>query len=71
MKLRALNVRTDSYVGEKGLGQQFAYAEKNGIRYVVTVQNPEDPKLFSVKEIATRRVLENLTLQQIADLIKG
>lgn len=71
MKLRALDVRTDSYVGEKGLGQQFAYAEKNGIRYVVTAQNPEDPKLFSVKEIATRRVLENLTLQQIADLIKG
>ncbi|MBQ3336637.1 MAG: Asp-tRNA(Asn)/Glu-tRNA(Gln) amidotransferase subunit GatA, partial [Selenomonadaceae bacterium] len=33
LKLRALGVRTDSYVGEKGLGQQFAYAEKNGIPY--------------------------------------
>ena len=71
MKLRTLGVRTDSYVGEKGLGQQFAYAEKNGIPYVVTAQNPEDAKLFSVKEISTRRMLENLTLQQIADLIKG
>ena len=71
MKLRALGLRTDSYVGEKGMGQQFAYAEKNGIPYVVTCQNPEDPNLFSLKEIATRQVRENLTLNQIADLIKG
>ena len=71
MKLRTLGIRTDSYVGEKGLGQQFAYAEKNGIPYVVTGQNPEDPNLFSLKEIATRQVRENLTLNQIADLIKG
>ena len=71
MKLRALGLRTDSYVGEKGMGQQFAYAEKNGIPYVVTGQNPEDSNLFSLKEIATRQVRDNLTLQQIADLIKG
>ena len=71
MKLRALGLRTDSYVGEKGMGQQFAYAEKNGIPYVVTGQNSEDPNLFSLKEIATRQVRDNLTLDQIADLIKG
>ena len=65
MKLRALGVRTDSYVGEKGLGQQFAYAEKNGIPYVVTSQ---DGDLYSVKEIATRRVMEGMTLQDIAKL---
>ncbi|MBQ3729251.1 MAG: histidine--tRNA ligase [Spirochaetales bacterium] len=65
MKLRALGVRTDSYVGEKGLGQQFAYAEKNGIPYVVTSQ---DGELYSVKEIATRRVMEGMTLQDIAKL---
>ena len=71
MKLRALGLRADSYVGEKGMGQQFAYAEKNGIPYVVTGQNPENPNLFSLKEIATRQVRDNLTLNQIADLIKG
>ena len=69
MKLRALGVRTDSYVGEKGMGQQFAYAEKNGIPYVVVSQSENN--LFSVKEIATRKMLENLSLQQIADLIEG
>ena len=36
MKLRSLGVRADSYVGEKNLGQQFSYAENNGIPYVVT-----------------------------------
>ncbi|MFC2821470.1 MAG: histidine--tRNA ligase, partial [Spirochaetales bacterium] len=34
MKLRSLGVRADSYVGEKNLGQQFSYAENNGIPYV-------------------------------------
>ena len=71
MKLRALGVRTDSYVGEKGLGQQFAYAEKNGIPYVVTAQSVDDPNLFSVKEIVTRKMLEGLSLQQIAALIRN
>ncbi|MBO4394249.1 MAG: histidine--tRNA ligase, partial [Spirochaetales bacterium] len=68
MKLRSLGVRTDSYVGEKGMGQQFAYAEKNGIPYVVVSQNGD---VFSVKEIATRKVFDGLSLQQIADLVKG
>ena len=68
MKLRQLGIRTDSYVGEKGMGQQFAYAEKNGIPYVVVSQNGN---VFSVKEIATRKVFEDLSLQQIADLVKG
>ena len=68
MKLRALGVRTDSYVGEKGLGQQFAYAEKNGIPYVVTAQ---DGNLFSVKEIATRKVTGGLSLEEIARMALG
>ena len=65
MKLRALGVRVDSYVGEKGMGQQFAYAEKNGIPYVITAQ---DGDFYSVKEIVTRRVMEGMTLQEIAKL---
>ena len=68
MKLRALGVRTDSYVGEKGMGQQFAYAENNGIRFVVTAQTGDT---FSVKEIATRKVTEGLTLADIAKLANG
>ena len=67
MKLRAKGVNADSYVGEKGLGQQFAYAEKNGIPYVVSSQNGD---LFSVKEIATRKVTDGLTIDQIAKLVK-
>ena len=68
MKLRALGVRTDSYVGEKGMGQQFAYAEKNGIPYVVTAQ---DGELYSVKEIATRKVTDGLSLEDIARMVRG
>lgn len=67
MKLRAKGINADSYVGEKGLGQQFAYAEKNGIPYVVSSQSGD---VFSVKEIATRKVLEGLTIYQIAKLVK-
>lgn len=67
MKLRAKGINADSYVGEKGLGQQFAYAEKNGIPYVVSSQSGD---VFSVKEIATRKVLEGLTIDQIAKLVK-
>ena len=68
MKLRALGVRTDSYVGEKGLGQQFAYAEKNGIPFVVTAQ---DGELYSVKEIATRKVTDGVSLEDIARMARG
>lgn len=67
MKLRAKGINADSYVGEKGLGQQFAYAEKNGIPYVVSSQSGD---VFSVKEIATRKVLEGLSIDQIAKLVK-
>ena len=67
MKLRAKGINADSYVGEKGLGQQFAYAEKNGIPYVVSSQSED---VFSVKEIATRKVLEGLSIDQIAKLVK-
>ncbi len=67
MKLRTKGVRADSYVGEKGLGQQFAYAERNGIPFVVASQQGE---LFSVKEIANRSMHEGLTLDQVAELVR-
>ena len=67
MKLRAMGLRADSYVGEKGPGQQFAYAEKNGIPYVVTGQTGDS---FSVKEIATRKVTDGLSLEGIVFLCK-
>lgn len=65
MKLRTLGVRADSYVGEKNLGQQFSYAENNGIPYVVTSCAGDK---YSVKEISTRKMLENLTLEDIVKL---
>ena len=68
MKLREKGLRVDSYVGEKGLGQQFAYAEKNMVPYVVVSQSGDS---FSVKEIATRKMLEGLSLDQIAALVKN
>lgn len=67
MKLREKGVKTDSYVGEKGLGQQFAYAEKNGIPYVVLSQSGD---VFSVKEIATRKVIDGLSIDRIAKMVK-
>lgn len=69
MKLRSAGLKVDSYVGEKGLGQQFAYAEKSGIPYVVTAQ--KDNGTYSVKEIATRKMLEGLSAADIAALING
>lgn len=65
MKLRTIGVRADSYVGEKNLGQQFSYAENNGIPYVVTSCAGDK---YSVKEISTRKMLENLTLEDIVKL---
>ena len=69
MKLRSAGLKVDSYVGEKGLGQQFAYAEKSGIPYVVTAQ--KDDGTYSVKEIATRKMLEGLSAADIAALVNG
>lgn len=65
MDLRALNVRTDCYVGDKSIGQQYAYAQKNGIAYVVVSQEGDG---FTVKEIATRRMIEGVTLDELADM---
>ncbi|MGP1507739.1 MAG: histidine--tRNA ligase [Sphaerochaeta sp.] len=65
MKLRSLGVRADSYVGEKNLGQQFSYAENNGIPYVVTSCAGDK---YSVKEISTRKMLEDLTIEDIVKL---
>lgn len=68
MDLRSRNVKTDCYVGEKSMGQQYAYAQKNGIAYVVTAK---DGDRLTAKEIATRKMLENITVDELADLALG
>lgn len=65
MALRSRAVKTDCYVGEKSLGQQYAYAEKNGISYVVTAL---DGDRLMAKEIATRKMLEGITVDELAAL---
>jgi len=67
MLLRSKGIKADCYIGEKGLGQQFAYAEKNGIPYVIT---DSDSNSFTVKEIATRTVLNGLSIEELIKKIK-
>mgnify|MGYP000092703013 FL=1 len=68
MDLRGRGVKTDCYVGEKSMGQQYAYAQKNGIAYVVTAQ---DDDRLTVKEIATRKMLEGITVEELTALVLG
>ncbi len=65
--LRKNSIKADCYVGDKGLGQQFAYAEKNGIPYVITDYNGTS---FTVKEIATRQVSEGVSIQDLIQKLK-
>lgn len=55
MKLRSKGLKVDCYVGEKSLGQQCAYAEKNGIPTVVIRNNGD---IFTLKDIRSRKVYE-------------
>ncbi len=65
--LRNASLMVDCYCGDKGAGMQYAYAEANNIPYVV--RNYENG-LFTVKEIATRNVYENLSLEELVDKVK-
>ncbi len=67
MSLRSQGIKTDCYVGEKSLGQQYSYAEKNGIPYVVISQNDN---ILTVKEIATRKMLE-ISMQEFCNLVEN
>lgn len=63
---RNKGIKTECYVGSKGLGQQFAYAESLGIPYVICSENEGK---YSVKEIATRKVTDNLDIEQVVQLL--
>lgn len=69
MNLRKMGIKCDCYIGDKGPGQQFGYAEKNGISYVIMSQNEDNS--FEVKEIKTRKVLSALSFDDIAKLVSG
>lgn len=66
MNLRACGLKVDYYVGEKSLGQQYAYAEKNSIPYVVVSCKDN---LFTVKEIVTRKMLENIGIEELKTMV--
>lgn len=66
-KLRNIGIKVDCYTGTKGMGQQFAYAESNGIKYVICSET--DGK-YKVKEIQTRNIIESITLEELAEKIK-
>jgi len=66
-KFRECGLKAECYLGSKGKGAQFAYAETNGIPYVVC---SEKDGLYSVKEISTRQMLEGLSAVELAQRIK-
>lgn len=65
--LRECGLKAECYLGNKGKGAQFAYAESNGIPYVVC---SEKDGLYSVKEISTRQIIEGLSARALAQRIK-
>ena len=66
MTLRKLGLKTECYLGNKSKGAQFAFAESNGIPYVVC---SEENGIYTIKEIATRQML-NLTAKQLSEKVK-
>ena len=54
---RSKGLQVDCYVGDKSLGQQCAYAEKNGIKTVV-ISGDGNP-YYTLKDIKTRQVYED------------
>lgn len=67
LRLRECGLKAECYLGNKGKGAQFAYAESNGIPYVVC---SEKDGLYSVKEISTRQMIEGLSARALAQRIK-
>lgn len=65
-KLRSENIKAEVYIGDKGPGKQYAYAEANGIKYVVCSQNNNS---FQVKEISTHQMLECSSFEDLCKLV--
>ncbi len=68
VKFRKSGIKTDCYAGTKDMGHQFSYAEKNGIRFVIC--NKTDKDSYSVKEIATRQMYEDISFDEIVKKVK-
>ncbi len=65
-KLRQKNIKTEVYIGDKNAGKQYAYAEANGIRYVICNQNDNS---FQVKEISTHTMIECKSFEELTELV--
>lgn len=67
MALRKEGLKVDVYIGNKGAGAQYAYAQANGVPYVIT--SVDENGLFTVKEIATRAVLNGISASDLVKLV--
>lgn len=67
IKLRDMGLSADCYTSNKSLGQQFAYAEANGIAYVVCSESENG---FKVKEIKSRQTFDSISLEELALKLK-
>ncbi len=65
-KLRKENIKSEVYLGDKGPGKQYAYAEANGIKYVICNQDGES---YQIKDITTHQMLECKSFEEIVSLV--
>ncbi len=63
LTLRRLGIKTDMYVADRNMGRQYAYAESNGIKYVIT--SYVDGK-YQIKNTETRESSEYTDLAEFA-----
>lgn len=66
MNLRKLGLKVECYLGNKAKGAQFAFAQSNGIPYVVC---SEDSGLYTVRDLSTREMI-SMTAQELADKLR-
>jgi histidyl-tRNA synthetase len=66
MNLRKIGLKAECYLGNKAKGAQFAFAQSNGIPYVVC---SEDNGVYVVRDLETREMI-TMTAQELAEKIR-
>jgi len=66
MNLRKIGLKAECYLGNKAKGAQFAFAQSNGIPYVVC---SEENGAYVVRDLETREMI-TMTAQELADKIR-
>jgi histidyl-tRNA synthetase len=76
-ELRAEGVRVDVFPGGRKLGQQYAYAEKKGVRAAILLEgapaagNAAGGAVITVRNLRARTNTEGLTVPEAADVIRA